>query len=88
MGRPRRSVNSPPRTLTVLRVERLKRGFTLQVVSDITTIPLGSLSEIERGTMFPNDTDLAALARLFDYADPHALLREAHVVPEEIEQPA
>ena len=81
MGRPRQSRNSAPRKLTVARYERWRRGLSLNTVSLATTIPLGSLSEIERGTMVPNDKDLEALGKLYGYDDAHALLLEAVVVP-------
>ena len=81
MGRPRQSRNSAPRKLTFLRYERWRRGLSLNAVSNLTTIPLGSLSEIERGTMVPSDEDLESLGKLFGYEDPHVLLLEGVVVP-------
>lgn len=81
MGRPRQSHNSAPRKFTVARYERERRGLSLATVSRLTTIPLGSLSEIERGTMQPSDEDLASLARLFGYEDAHVLLLEFGIVP-------
>jgi transcriptional regulator with XRE-family HTH domain len=83
VGRPRKSRNSAPLKLTVARIERLRRGLSLQSVSTVTGIPLGSLSEMERGTMKPDEEDLKALGRLYDYTDPAGLLREAVVVPAE-----
>jgi transcriptional regulator with XRE-family HTH domain len=81
LGRPRQSRNSAPQKLTVSRCERLRQGLSLHTVSGITGIPIGSLSEIERGTMVPNDQDLEALGRLYGYDDPHVLILEAIVVP-------
>lgn len=80
MGRNRQSRNSPPRKLTVARFERWKRGLTLFAVSAITTIPIDVLSEIERGERRPTDQDISALARVYGYSDPDALLREAVIV--------
>jgi hypothetical protein len=80
-GRPRQSRNLPPRKLTVLRFERWKRGLSLQIVSTLTTIPLVTLSELERGNYAPKAADLEALGKLFRYEDPSVLLLEAMVVP-------
>lgn len=54
------------------RFEREKRGLSLSTVSSLTTIPLSSLSEIERGSMKPSDKDLQSLGNLYGY--PNALL--------------
>lgn len=84
MGRPRQRQNAPLSKLTVLRIERFKRGLSLRTVSTITTIPIYTLSDIERGTRVPSDADLNALARLYSYADPRALLREAVFASESV----
>jgi transcriptional regulator with XRE-family HTH domain len=81
VGRPRQSPNSPLPKLTVARIERLRRGLSLHTISTVTTIPIGTLSDIERGTRVPSDEDLAALARVYGYAEPRTLLREAVLVP-------
>jgi hypothetical protein len=79
VGRSRQSRNSPPRTLTIARFERWKRGLTLHAISAVTTIPLDILSEIERGERVPTNADLAALGRVYGYSDPRALLCEATI---------
>jgi transcriptional regulator with XRE-family HTH domain len=81
LGRPRQSQNSAPRKFTVARYERERRGLSLSMVSRVTTIPLGSLSEIERGTMVPRDKDLEALAKLYGYEESSVLLLEFAIVP-------
>jgi transcriptional regulator with XRE-family HTH domain len=86
MGRPRQSRNSQPRKLTVARFERWKRGLSLSTVSAVTTIPLDLLSEIERGERIPSRPDLEALARIYGYPDPDALLSEAVIAVKEVEQ--
>lgn len=63
--------------MTNARVERWKRGLSLQAVSTLTTIPVNTLSDIERGEKIPNDADLQALAVMYGYVEPAALLREA-----------
>jgi transcriptional regulator with XRE-family HTH domain len=80
LGRPRRSHNAAPPKLRVAKFERLKFGFSLQVVSDRTGIPIYLLSDFERGTKLLDEIDLASLARVYNYADPNALTLEAVIV--------
>lgn len=55
-------------------------GLSLSAVSTRTGIPINYLSEFERGAMCLDAPDLAALARVYGYADPELLTREAAIV--------
>ena len=84
MGRPRQSRNVAPPKLRIARFERMKTGLSLRAISARTGIPESMLSDFERGVLKSlNDTDLAALARVYGYEDSQALLAEAVVVPAE-----
>ena len=88
MGRPRRRPNGPPPKLITARFERMKTGLSISAVSVRTGIPINYISEFERGVRSLDDDDLAALARVYHYADPQALAREASIVPVSEEQQA
>ena len=76
MGRPRESRNLPVKKVTLLRFERWKRGLSLRAVCLLTQIRIEALSAFERGTKIPSDDNLAALGRVYGYADSASLLHE------------
>ena len=69
------------------RHQRLGVVYPFEQSSLSLGIPLGSLSEYERGTRIPNDKDLEAMAAVYGHA-PHDLLREAVMADPKVEQPA
>lgn len=47
----------------------------MQEVAAMTLIPVGALSDFERGIRSLNDADLRALSQMYDYENPRALAK-------------
>jgi transcriptional regulator with XRE-family HTH domain len=65
MGRPRQARTTPPPAPRKLRLVRWLQGVSLPVLSAQTTIPISTLSRIERGETRPNEEDLNRLVAFF-----------------------
>lgn len=86
LGRPRRIPNGPPLKIRTARFARIEAGLSQSAVFARTGIPINYISEFERGARDLDEDDLAALARVYNYPDPHALAKEAAIVALEEEQ--
>lgn len=74
MARPRQARNVVPVKLTVARVVRLRHALSQADVRQLTGIPVETISRVERGLAVPSADDLAALARVYNFATPSRLL--------------
>lgn len=78
MPRPYGTSQPKPAPLTLPRVKRLARGFTLQALSNRAGLPINAISQIERRTRIATSDELAALAWALDVADTSTLMREVN----------